>query len=763
MSLTIESQETSVGEIINDFEQCTRGLWSATTKYQKVTALLISWLDDDLGVDKEVDRLELLFKHEFRYETERYHIPSSDSAAELSYRLSTFIKDHALDTNVLSIFYYAGHGDNTAEGTAGYPEWRAKRDGGPTLGWFTLQSNILNANGDVLVLLDCCHAATKTQGFFKHGQMEILAASSSGSRVPKPGRVSFTSVLMREVWKQITAGKDVPIRWLQRHLWDSLTQPALTESPQYFPLAKDDLPTIRLAPLPSPVPAGFARKHEPPSSFALLSISFREDPKGKQLADWLASYPPNIVSSVSIEGLVLKARLLQGLGADKDIFTGSILGSLSNSTQGEILAQIKSLSHTMSTSDCLAQAIASDRLGAGNPGDQLADMVKAKTLSDIDQKVCALAETIEDGILLETDINLSCAEDDQIVAVCGADKTISLRQRLISSSFISEQLELPRRSIVWASSLRRGSRNTQSRLRIGRVNGHAIIAETFKYELLAHDVEAEGPLPNQLQQLKKMAAQLCHPKSNNFHILPGLGYIHEQSANSFSLLFDLATAIDSDQDKTGASFVTLLDHMSKQKRVPLGHRIRLAFALAEAMENFHKVGWVHKSFKSNNVVLFPKSPKRENSDEPMVDVDHPWLFGFEYSRPEDAETDLKTNYSAETNAYMHPERWGKPLARFSKAHDVYSLGVIMLEIAYWKPILQFSELKQQCVDPDSVKAAFLQRVRGDGPHMCGEKLSKGIEACLTFKELVEGRSDLEAHKMFRERILDQLKNVGTNI
>jgi hypothetical protein len=47
--------------------------------------------------------------------------------------------------------------------------------------------------------------------------------------------------------------------------------------------------------------------------------------------------------------------------------------------------------------------------------------------------------------------------------------------------------------------------------------------------------------------------------------------------------------------------------------------------------------------------------------------------------------------------------------------------------------------------------------------MCGEKLSKGIEACLTFKELVEGRSDLEAHKMFRERILDQLKNVGTNI
>jgi hypothetical protein len=89
---------------------------------------------------------------------------------------------------------------------------------------------LLNAKGDVLVLLDCCHAATRTQGEFDGGQMEILAASSSGSRVPKPGRLSFTSILIREIRKQITAGKDVPIRWLQKHLWDSLTYPAITGS-----------------------------------------------------------------------------------------------------------------------------------------------------------------------------------------------------------------------------------------------------------------------------------------------------------------------------------------------------------------------------------------------------------------------------------------------------------------------------------------------------------------------------------------------------
>jgi hypothetical protein len=90
-----------------------------------VTALLISWLDDDLGVDKEIDRLDLLFKHEFHYETERYYIPSNNPAAELSDRLSSFIKAHSLENDGLSIFYYGGHGDNTTESAAGYPEWRA--------------------------------------------------------------------------------------------------------------------------------------------------------------------------------------------------------------------------------------------------------------------------------------------------------------------------------------------------------------------------------------------------------------------------------------------------------------------------------------------------------------------------------------------------------------------------------------------------------------------------------------------------------------
>ena len=50
-----------------------------------------------------------------------------------------------------------------------------------------------------------------------------------------------------------------------------------------------------------------------------------------------------------------------------------------------------------------------------------------------------------------------------------------------------------------------------------------------------------------------------------------------------------------------------------------------------------------------------------------VDFAQPRLFGFECSRPEDVEI------SEKNNAYRHPERWGQPMVKFEKYHDVYSL------------------------------------------------------------------------------------------
>ncbi|CAG8957124.1 hypothetical protein HYFRA_00009325 [Hymenoscyphus fraxineus] len=62
----------------------------------------------------------------------------------------------------------------------------------------------------------------------------------------------------------------------------------------------------------------------------------------------------------------------------------------------------------------------------------------------------------------------------------------------------------------------------------------------------------------------------------------------------------------------------------------------------------------------------------------MEDFGHPWLFGFEYSRAEEAATHLESDYSLVNNAYRHPERWGKPTVKFERSHDVESYFLKLL-------------------------------------------------------------------------------------
>lgn len=125
----------------------------------------------------------------------------------------------------------------------------------------------------------------------------------------------------------------------------------------------------------------------------------------------------------------------------------------------------------------------------------------------------------------------------------------------------------------------------------------------------------------------------------------------------------------------------LLDLYKSQSRMPLGHRICLAHALAVALENFHRVGWVHKEIRSSNIffipgdqsTVIPGSARTPSALAGSINLSTPWLFGFEYARSEDAGTKLEEDHNLTNNLYRHPFRWGRPRAKFTKAHDVYSL------------------------------------------------------------------------------------------
>jgi hypothetical protein len=441
----------------------------------------------------------------------------------------------------------------------------------------------------------------------------------------------------------------------------------LLETPVYFDLSENDERSIILRPLLAKPPDGFARRKATPSAFMMLTVSLADDPTGLQIANWLRSFPPSIVQDVEIEGLVLKARRLEGLQNIKTLFTGSILGRLSQSAQLEITERLSVLSGVVCNAVTFATTAASEptRINTDtNSG------CAERVINELETNVSAVCDTIEDSLLLDTNLELKAAAEDELVVAVGATQAISLRQYLLDSSRIPDQPDIPKEAIKFSLGSRPGAKN---RFRYGSMAEKPVIVETFQYEV--PQGESSEPPRNFAQQVRKMVTQLSQPKRTNFHILPCIGYFQERYATQFSVVFQLEDRFVKDNPTTLSSLY------SSMKRVSLGERVRLAYEIAVAVGNLHRVGWLHKELKSENILFFkilPRGEVEESTDpvaksSPSINFGLPWLFGFEYSRQEDANTYLESDYSPESNAYRHPERWGKPRVKFERSHDVYSL------------------------------------------------------------------------------------------
>ncbi|OTB00333.1 hypothetical protein M426DRAFT_66080 [Hypoxylon sp. CI-4A] len=119
----------------------------------------------------------------------------------------------------------------------------------------------------------------------------------------------------------------------------------------------------------------------------------------------------------------------------------------------------------------------------------------------------------------------------------------------------------------------------------------------------------------------------------------------------------------------------------------LTQRVSLALALAENIERLHAINWLHKGLRSYNVSFFT-----ENFNSCRVDFGKPILSGFDYSRPTgNADWTEKVVRNPAHDIYRQPRAQADydsadGQAAFKKSYDYYSLGIILLEIALWRPV-----------------------------------------------------------------------------
>jgi hypothetical protein len=135
--------------------------------------------------------------------------------------------------------------------------------------------------------------------------------------------------------------------------------------------------------------------------------------------------------------------------------------------------------------------------------------------------------------------------------------------------------------------------------------------------------------------------------------------------------------------------------IDEDRYLMLGDRFSVALMLSKAALFLHLAGWLHKGIRSDNVLFFLQEDGAINPEEP-------YLVGFEYSRENAANTQTEMVVAdIEFNLYRHPDVQGLPLEssegesgkgrqdsrpRFRQTHDLYSLGVVLLEIGLRKPV-----------------------------------------------------------------------------
>jgi hypothetical protein len=115
----------------------------------------------------------------------------------------------------------------------------------------------------------------------------------------------------------------------------------------------------------------------------------------------------------------------------------------------------------------------------------------------------------------------------------------------------------------------------------------------------------------------------------------------------------------------------------------------IAKHLIRSVSFVHTSSFVHKNIRPENILVFPS----KDSSLGMS-----FLVGFNQFRRSNQQTNLLGDPAWYRNLYRHPERQGTNIVNpYVMQHDIYSLGVCLLEIGLWRSFVHYPGLNPNTV------------------------------------------------------------------
>jgi hypothetical protein len=192
-------------------------------------------------------------------------------------------------------------------------------------------------------------------------------------------------------------------------------------------------------------------------------------------------------------------------------------------------------------------------------------------------------------------------------------------------------------------------------------------------------LQVGNPDPVTQTRMSILADLLSSPqKPAMFHTPACVGFFNDALNNRFGLVFRRP-----DGPASSYSPVSLFDLMLDEAKPSLTARVRLAHTLATAVQYLHATDWIHKALRSNNVIFF--------AEPGCPDLSSPYMCGFGLARPsQSVEMTEQPDTTPLYNLYRHPLAHSnapkESIGGFQKAFDIYSFGLLLLELALWMPL-----------------------------------------------------------------------------
>lgn len=194
-------------------------------------------------------------------------------------------------------------------------------------------------------------------------------------------------------------------------------------------------------------------------------------------------------------------------------------------------------------------------------------------------------------------------------------------------------------------------------------------------------IERKDLSTTEMSGVRDIASCLTHQaKSSLFSrgILNCLGYRDQPEAE---LVFEIPDGLTT-EIQTLERLIAVDQELEGAGARPLDYRFRLAHGVAEAVLSVHALKMVHKNIRSSNILLL----KPRGTD--TMQIGNPFLINWAKLRSTDMPSSMVGDQNWLKDIYRHPRRQGlQPDQRYNMGHDIYSLGVCLLEIGLWEPLI----------------------------------------------------------------------------